>query len=240
MVYDELVAPPAECTCSCEPEGAATCAAGSELRQYENEECAGAMHDDWDVTTTCNPSVAGGPGTSFRALNVAVQGVTCEPQFTEEVTPAAFDREYALCLAQSVDACDDGGLCIPELAQADDELCVWREGDFACPESWSASRHLFYRELVDERRCSECTCDEFYGSCTGFTIQLFGTDGCNEAPVGGVTPGTCADLALQGATAARRTGIGVPDVDCTGFTHGSEAIGAAGPVSPVTVCCDAR
>lgn len=235
-VHDELVAPPAECTCSCEPEGEATCAGSSGLRQYETDDCGGGS-DDWSVTTSCNPSVAGAAGTSFLALNVEVQGVTCEPQFTEVVTPAAFERTYALCLPESAASCGDGGLCVPELEQAEDQLCIWHEGDFACPETWTGDRHLFYREFIDERRCSACTCDEFWGSCSGYTIQLFGTDSCNEAPIGGVTPGSCEELSFQGATAARRTGVGVPDVDCAGFTNGSEAIGSAGPTSPVTVCC---
>ncbi len=163
--------------------------------------------------------------------------MTCEPQFTEEVVPAAFNRSYALCLAGSAEACSDGGLCVPELEQTGDALCIWREGDFACPEEWNADRHIFYHDYIDERGCNECKCDEFYGVCTGYTIHLFGTDSCNEAPVGGVTTGACGTLGFQGATAARRTGVGVPQVDCSGDAHGGEAIGSAGAVSPVTVCC---
>lgn len=235
-LHNDLLAPPAACSCECGAVGEPSCEDSTELRRHAFNNCGGA-HEDWDITAACNSGVEASPGADFLALNVRVEGVTCEPASSEEIIPAAFARTIGLCEAPPrVGSCADSGVCAPML-DADEPACIWRDGDFPCPEAWGQTRHLDYRSFIDERRCTECTCDEFYGTCTGVTILLFGSNGCNEQPIGGVTPGSCAELGNQGATAARRSGAGTPVVDCSGNAEGGVSVGSAGPTSPVTVCC---
>lgn len=238
-VYGDLLAPPATCSCECGAVGEPSCEDSTELRRHASNNCGGVF-DDWDITAACNSGVEASPGADFRALNVRVEGVTCEPASTEEIVPAAFARSVGLCEApRGEESCADEGVCAPML-DVGEAACIWRDGDFPCPEAWAQTRHLEYRSFIDERRCTECACDEFSGICTGITILLFGSNGCNEQPVGGVTPGSCAELGNQGATAARRSGVGTPVVDCSGNVVGGVSVGSAGPTSPVTVCCAAE
>jgi len=234
-LYDDLSAPPAECTCSCEVDGSPTCA-DAIVRNWNDDACAGEEDQEWAVGSACDPSISVPPATAVQALLIQVEGVTCEAAFTEAVDPAQFEREFLVCAAEGTpQACENGGSCLPEVSA--ETVCVWRDGDFECPAEWSVTRRLHYRDFIDERRCSDCTCDEFQGVCSGQTVTLFGTDSCNEAPVGGVSPGSCTVIGNQGATAARVTGVGVPDVDCSENAQGGVPVGAAGPTSPVTLCC---
>lgn len=233
-----LVAPPATCTCECEAEGTPGCEPVSQLEQFEANVCAGP-YDDWFVSSDCNSAVAAAPGTSLSADEIEVTGVACEPSPTEFVPPATFARTIMMCMPPSapVEACGDAGECAPTFDPRVEQLCIAREGDEPCPAAWDGQRHVYHRELEDDRECSDCSCTEFSGTCSGVTIVVFGSNDCSGTPVGGVTPGTCDQLGNQGASSGRRSGVGVPDVDCSGNAVGGDPIGSAEATTPFTVCC---
>lgn len=233
-----FVAPPATCECSCEAEGTPGCDPTTSLQQFDGNVCAGPP-DSWSISSTCNAAVAAAPGTALLAEEVEVTGVSCEPSRSEVVPPATFVRTIVMCAPPSapVEACGDAGECAPTADPETEQICIAREGDVACPEAWDRERHLYHRDFEDDRACSDCSCSEFSGTCSGVTIVVFGSNDCSGTPVGGVTPGSCEQLGNQGASSGRRSGVGVPDVDCSGNAVGGDPVGSAKATSPFTVCC---
>lgn len=235
-VYSDLLAPPAECGCSCEAAGVPSCPP-VHVTYWLSDNCVGASNGTWNLTTTCNAAVNFSSGTSGRADPIPVEGASCSPAPTVEVQPPAFDHQFVLCAPEAELTACDGGSCAPAVPVDDGQLCVVREGDFACPSDWDGARYLRYRTFADTRGCSECTCTPYSANCAGYSVVLFPTNDCSGLPIDSLAPsGNCH--AIDSAVSSARVSAGVmPVVDCGGHESGGEAIGSAGPLMPVTVCC---
>ncbi len=236
-VYAELDAPPATCACDCEGVGVPTCTP-TPLQHWASDNCTGAVIDSWNLTNFCSSSVNINFGSSLRAQPYYVQGASCEPVPTIDISPAVFLQRFLLCTSEEQFPVCDTGSCVPDLPVDDAQLCVAREGDFPCPEQWDDSRVVRYRTFADDRRCTECACADYFEECPSGSIVLFQSNACSDLPYDSVQfNGNCREVSNDGSS-ARISGAGVvPPTDCTGHATGGASIGSAGPLQPVTVCC---
>ncbi len=234
VAYDDLVAPDAECTCDCDAPLGAGC--DIELVVDTTAGC-GSPTDDWNIPlNSCVGAVAGAPGSYWQATATPPDG-TCNENATENVVEAEFAARLQLCTQSrpSPGVCDGGDLCAPvPVSPFEDRVCIYAEGEFECPrDSDYAVHRLVYRDILDTRGCSTCTCG-IEGECNG-NVFLFGVNDCGEAPVGGVTiDGACVQVNL-GVTAGELSASFEVDATCepSGGTFEGTAVGS----EPVTVCC---
>ncbi|WP_437317787.1 hypothetical protein [Sorangium sp. So ce385] len=134
------------------------------------------------------------PG-SYSADAPDVDSATCAASGGEPtLPPPRFGIEGLVC-APGPDAggCDAGEACAPREVDAPFEqgVCIWREGERRCPEEFG-ERHVFASSMVDNRGCTQCTCDADGVRCAA-TLALFGETRCRE-PIETVPfNGACVD-----------------------------------------------
>jgi hypothetical protein len=257
--HADLVAPTGCGACQCEAPsgtcglppaltaGAATCALvtpGTPMTPFDPP-------TGWDGGCTTADAVVAGASC---AAGPCVQSLTLAPLSLDEgpcvptalpahddPTPrwAAFART---CRGFPVGACADwGAVCAPPPA-AGFRVCVLQAGDVACPDPASGpyqERHVAFGGFTDTRSCSPCTCGSPAGGACAALVSYF-TDGACGAPLGSATVtaagASCADLPAGAALGSKSAGP-------PGYTPGAcqpaggEPLGAATPVSPVTLCC---
>lgn len=234
VAYDDLEAPDADCTCECEAPDDASC--DIEL-VVDNTAGCGSPTDDWIIpTNSCVGTVAGAPGSYWEATATPPDG-TCNELASENVAEAEFTARLQLCTQSrpSPGVCDGADLCAPvPVSPFQDRVCIYAEGELECPrDSDYAVRRLVYRDILDTRGCSTCTCG-IEGECNG-NVFLFGSEGCDDDVVGGVTiDGACVQVNL-GATAGELSASFEVDATCepSGGTFEGTAVGT----DQVTVCC---
>lgn len=236
-IHAGLIAPPPVCECSCDPSGVASCATYARVHRYGGNACSGSDTAN-NVTATCNAAIDMAAGGDYMVEPVQVVGVTCEPQQSETIEPARFDRHHELCAVAEAVSCGDAGQCAPALPSGA-ELCIFAEGDLACPEGWTDHRVLEFTDIDDPRGCGTCKCLPHEGTCSGHTVYLFGPNDCGGSPVGGASPGSgCEELGSQGSGSARLSGVGVPSpADCSGNADPDPPVNSASATDPYTVCC---
>jgi hypothetical protein len=263
MAHAGLVAPPATCSeCACSAPTGGSCVLEGELvvrdaACTEAPSCVAPMPLPSGWTGTCRfaAAVPGGQlgcgpgsltcsGSSGGACNKAVTapaptaiGGSCAP------SPQVATREphqwtrFAVGCRAPTDArgCGAGATC----ARADDALpmCIYMEGDVACPAGPYAERRTFHTDVIDTRGCSECACDPAEGArCTGAVTVYSDRAAMCSTPVATVPAGGCADLTGNptiGAHAASLT-LASPG-SCT--PSGGAPIGSVTPGGSFTVCC---
>ncbi len=167
----DLVAQPATCGCDCGVAEGMTCET-AKARVYAEAACNGTLLDIFDIGLSCTNGlelVQGFWQVSFDPPD----GGGCDAQPDFEVPALDFTR-WTLCGAAEVDGdCDVGESCAPSAgAVFEDTLCVWHEGDLACPGSVYTERTLVYESITDDRECGECSCGAPTGICTGGQVDL--------------------------------------------------------------------
>jgi len=237
LFFDDLFAPPADCDCSCDDVGTPACPGSVELEFHADAGCGGA-----DATTAigpaCTSSLGATPGepSSWQIAGPGVLDVSCEASLVDSTIPAAFADEYRACSLGAQVACGANGLCTtpPE----DSAVCIWRDGDFPCPEGTLTERSVRYRDFVDDRTCTECSCLPPTETCTG-TATLYTLDTCSTSLFWDLPTDTCLDLGGVGPDSAVLGGPLQPpaEIDCSGGASGGMPEGTAGVVDPVTICC---
>jgi hypothetical protein len=130
-------------------------------------------------------------------------------------------------------------MCVPTAAPAF-KYCVSIEGDMACPEEGYTERHLFYRELVDTRKCEECSCGPVEGSLCTATATVFKDAKCSSFLLGtsiSSEKGACVDMSPLGQALGSKqvTDLAYAPGSCA--ANGGGLSGTAEPTGPVTFCC---
>ena len=95
---------------------------------------------------------------------------TCAEMVTAELPDVEPAGHVELCGVNEVfeGSCATGETCVPSPANPYSVgLCVWSDGDVACPEGTAyTERQVVYTGIDDTRACSECTCGDAIGvSC---------------------------------------------------------------------------
>jgi hypothetical protein len=161
----------------------------------------------------------------------------CVPELIKDVVPAAFLTRHVACMGSfSADGCEPGQLCIPP---PDDpfhaSVCVWQEGDVACPEgSAYAERMLLHRDIDDVRGCAPCSCTVPPVRGAGATATLSTMVSCSVAAAM-LAPGDCAGGIGGPSILAVHYDEGIPPGACQPAV--AMPIGDAAGIDPVTLCC---
>lgn len=232
--FSELSAPASSCACTCGGYSNGGC--GGRLERHLSAACAGPLVGI-DLSPGCN--VLGGVGwvdSSGFEFEATVEG-GCIPLPSSELPPAAFLTRHLACGAAEISAagCEDGRVCLPvPVDPYRPQLCVWQEGDVACPEEGDyTARILLYRSIDDQRGCEACTCS-LPAACEGAMVSLSTDTDCNPV-VADVSPDTCDGIVDSGSIRSVLLEEGTPPQACQPalVVPTGEAAGA----EPLTMCC---
>ena len=238
VAYRGLIAPEAECSCSCGVAEGASCATSVVARFWgDDATCSTGVPAQYEFFTgSCNglPAILQ-PNTYWTVLPVQSAGGSCEAIPELKADPARFETRLSACRAPaSNDGCTAGSLCAPRPEEPyTDSICIWRPGETECPTGY-AERHTGFNEIEDERGCSECTCGDPIGLCDDASITMF-SQICNT-PIAGVltADGQCQSTRAQ----QTRTVVynpGQPSAFCS--PSESTPSGAATMRDATTICC---
>lgn len=156
-----------------------------------------------------------------------------EPQFV--------DAERACAPEVPFPSCDADTMCVPNPGVAFEEgVCIWAEGDVACPAGTDfVNREVRNTGVIDDRTCSACSCSDAVGeTCDDATLYLWYTAGwlfnVREFSVNE----TCTRANLENAV--RWLGITVDPGEPSGGSctpQGGNPQGGVQPEAQITVCC---
>lgn len=194
LSHTSLDAPAASCQCSCGNATDFSCT-GNLVVQARSNICSAEVFGFDEVTlpeeTVVNTSST--PASSFSIDEGAnpiphVTGGQCAPSEDFSIPAASFTDALLTCgPGAGAGSCEGGGTCL-EAAGGSAPTCIYQAGDTECPDGPYTERTVSYREILDTRVCSSCTCAAPVGDCHGvigfwidgqFTNALFSTlDGC--------------------------------------------------------------
>ncbi|MDI1450782.1 hypothetical protein QHF85_42475 [Polyangium sp. 6x1] len=265
-LFDQLVAPPAECeACACEPsEG--TCEGGPpqtiEIRAGTCAESAAVTLPfsgpaGWSGACTSAGALpagasCGGELCAQSVLVSALPGPTSESCAATSAAPAFTTKtEWKLgALACMANTNDDtcGQSAIKEYCVADPGpeflYCVHGKGVMEpCPDNYNFERHEMYpEEPIDDRGCEACECGAPAGSACAGSLRLYDDAACasqfEQASLGS-TDDKCIDVFPVGRAIGAKAVTGVTYVPGTCSSSGGAPKGLASPnkISAITFCC---
>lgn len=220
----------AVCECECGGVVGASCGAAT-LREEGNLCLAFVMNPDTYVLQPGACTAINAPANDYSLTPPALQtaGSSCAPQATEAIDAPSWDRHVRSCGTAAGDACD-GGTCFPGVP-ADHSMCIWVEGEAACPAGPWTQVLVTYAEAIDGRDCTACTCGAPTGSCGGDAYLT--NNGCagNAVLVDVMPAGGCGDVG------SATHGMWVPEVDASCAPSGGALSGEIAVEGAVTYCC---
>lgn len=235
LAFGELSAAAATCDCACEESADAACT--TVVLVVDNTSNCNSPTSTWnlDAAAGCDEDPSAGTGQYWRATAEIDEG-TCTPMPTEQIDPAVFTDRVTICgAAADVDStgCADAELCLPIPASTfDGRICVWQSGVLECPDPWT-EREVLFQDIADDRDCTECTCGDVVGDCSG-SVAL-GGGACGGAAVGNITIGNCTQE-TDAVGSADVSGTPAP-VNPSCPPSNSDPIGDAEGTSAITLCC---
>lgn len=203
--------------------------------------------------TTCGVNAGANCTLGSSACNVAIQvgpvvvsGGTCTATMQmPDVPPVAWGKAGEACggAMPTGKGCNGTAQCLPKPhAPFETGLCVYMDGDNACPPGQFSEKHLFYTGTNDTRTCSDCSCDAPAGGTCSATITVYsdGTiDTCNTliATLNPTTAaGDCKNIAGNPQVGSRKAVFSqVTGGNCQ--ATGGQPSGTATPTTPRTYCC---
>lgn len=184
-----------------------------------------------------------GGSTGFSAAAAVTTNAKCSATGGEvQKQPPAWKRTARACALSAPGPCE-GGACAPAPeAPFGAALCVYREGDHACPAGLE-DRRVVYEAALDTRACSACACSpKGTVACQG-TTQLFDSQQDCEAGAdvkatvanGGTGPNACTSTAGVSHAKFTTTVSG----ECEKPTGGAKSGDVKeDPASALTICCE--
>lgn len=244
--FDDLQAPPAECTCECdEPTGTACGSLTLELHGTDSS-CIGAPDDTFTILGgACNNLPNEPSGQYWEVADPGLSSGSCTPMDSTAVPPAGWSQTSTVCGGAAIEdgECAGAETCVATPPEGfESRLCVWQEGDLECPAGSYEDRFVRHADFDDGRNCTTCTCDDATGSCSG-AVLLWPGSNCTQ----GGQPGAAGSIDLDGGceraltsssypvTAAEAGTITVGDASCA--PSGGVPTGEAEPDEPFTLCC---
>ncbi|MDC0682633.1 hypothetical protein [Sorangium atrum] len=207
-----------------------------------------AAPDAWDGACTADGAIPADQDCNgepcVQSLTIAAPSVTagaCTPRI-EAPQPIPQNALWwatraTACVAGAHTACADATTCAPAAPPAF-LTCIYHEGDAACPEGYP-QRHVFYKDVLDGRDCTPCSCGEPTGASCTIMASVYRDAACTDlvastlvdssVPFCGVTP---PGLGLGSKSAAV---VEVEPGACA--PQGGEPVGELQPAEPSTFCC---
>lgn len=237
-----LSAPPATCAaCSCGAPSGGVCGVGSTILYASNNVCSGEIETVVEPLTPndCHTFSISDPSTQAFGEVVPVDTPgSCPPAGGgETVSPATFAEPALLCTDSAGVGCGDQ-VCVPAADEPLTQICVFADGDVACPAGPYSVKTVVFTGIDDTRGCTPCACSSATAESCGGTTNLFTNSNCNGTPV--IVPhdgSTCEsfDDLFPGASAMFMPAGGPTGGSCA--PTGGSAKGMATASAPVTVCC---
>lgn len=221
---------PAVCDCACTIDLASSCVAYgyshsdgacstyTQFLQFDSDPC-----EAFSITASTN-------------LYMYQQGQGfCQPTKTQELPEVAWDAQITSCKPNDADlsgSCGDGGVCGPATPEGFDTICIYAEGDLACPAGAYAVEHDFVSGADDQRGCSSCACGTATATCAG-TMLVYDAADCGGSQIASVpSDGTCTPVNAGVSAALQYTGD-----DACPVTTAPMPMGTIAPSGPFTFCC---
>jgi hypothetical protein len=174
---------------------------------------------------------------SISATTAVTTSGSCTPVESEEVPAPSGDAVRVCAPSQpSVqDSCEQDSECVPlPSSPFQPRLCVYAEGDVACPGLGYSVPVTVARDgaVSDDRRCSDCDCPAppVGESCSG-SGETSGANGCDPLAI---VPFDATCTLTQNFVKLSANLVATPG---TCSATGGEPIGSFAATDPVTLCC---
>lgn len=250
----------AACACDCNPSNDAECHVDASLSYWDlafglSEEDACGMIPDGTIVLDEGPTINNNPAwvddpTGVWRVNSSTQtiGGSCVANGAQNIPEPGFDTRITACGMHDEPAtCDGDGVCAPKpVAPLEGQVCIWQEGEHACPEGDYVEQRILHGGIEDTRSCLECACGDLQGSCTAesFTVGFysFAAGLFNIAWDEEQIPldGSCELIALQQGQTHNAMDVVAGDLQgasCTADPGTNTVQGDVAPIDPVTFCC---
>jgi hypothetical protein len=230
---DDLVAPAPTCTCSC---GKVTNAVCRTVVRENGTQCLNLQFNlpSWNVTGNQCLSIS----TNATALRsdqpiLDTSNASCSVNPGENVPNAAFATRVKGCeLPEPAGACEDDGQCLPVAPDPWGEVCIYAEGDYACPAGPFSERTLLHTDFEDTRGCTDCSCTDPTGTCSGTVRYQSACVGDLIGIYASGPVGTCQTMLTAPNAVLYQSQM---TVSCQ--PEGGAPEGQATPTNPITLCC---
>jgi hypothetical protein len=229
---------PSTCpTCTCEPAQGATCTT-VEVSYHNAPDCAG------DATVVTAGETCSSQTILHDGVNIPVSATfiapstegTCTPvEMGARSTPPVDRMRTRSCGGPSLDGvgCGDSELCLPRpLSPFNAAVCIFIEGDAACPEGYDEPTETYYTTVDDSRACQRCACNG--PRCTGVVSDHMGSADCDGASTE-IAPGECVSIEEDETDPNTRSLAW--DVTVATCTARSGPTGTYRESDPLTFCC---
>jgi len=230
----ELNAPAATCkACSCTPP-AVTCTAGN-ISSYNQNNCP---NNGTSVAQdgTCQ-TVSGSPNSFKAAAPTAMaMGMCTSAGGGVNTTPMpTWGKEDRVCGDAPLGVgCSGTAVCAPP-APTGASFCIARQGEQTCPGTYP-QKHVIYKDVVDTRDCTACSCSNGTVSCTASTALYASADCTGTALDTLVNDGTVCSMTTGAMSFKVTTMAGNATCQTAGGMPTGDAVGD--PASAITVCCN--
>lgn len=251
--------------CSCGTPTGATCSKVSNVKFYKEAKCVATDELTSVPTVDSSGACTAVTGTVGTARSVKVPNPVLDTTQVKCPANGGFATKTGFTWAQQERLCRSRGsenlkcadasqICVPKVASSFTQgVCIYRDGDHACPAQGYTKKSLRYKNAKDTRGCEACTCGPFTGalSCKGH-FRMFSNPEC-VADGGGPVQSlrldltkseSCGDVSNfiypagipQGVALELEIG-GIKQASCA--PGGGMAKGVVQGTDPVTLCCTA-
>jgi hypothetical protein len=252
------------CSCSCADAEGGTCAGTISASVYDASCEPGGCNENYDSCASVDSTYDLGIELFMDFTGDGIRVQPEAPEVTRSPTCAAVENHdipepqpsgyIEACAAEAVseEACGAGDVCTESPnAPFSSVLCIWTEGDTACPNGEYFEREVLYSSVDDGRACSACECGAAQNViCDGdITVRA---DYPNEAGMSIMDPPET--YPANGDCTGRVTPNGTPGAPLVNFVidyvegsptpmstgcspTGGEPTGEATGTDPITLCC---
>jgi hypothetical protein len=236
-----VTAPPATCaTCTCGAPSGDGCAPTAQVELPDSANCVGGP--------VFNPAVSGGclslgftPTLSLRAGPLLATGGSCAAAGGKPtVVPPTFTTQVGLCAPETTGGGCTAGVCVPMAPSGYGAgVCIYQDGDVACPTGPYPTKTLLYTGFDDTRSCSSCACGAPSGGTCPATLNTYIYDpqysACALTGPSYPADGTCISESNEFSGIVLLQAGGPSGGACA--ASGGSPTGTATAAMPVTVCC---
>jgi hypothetical protein len=231
---DQLLAPPADCGCSCGVPLASRCE-GSIVRYAQGDTGCMLTALYRDIVNTGCQTLALTPNTPLPfewVIEPAPADICIAGALAPQISAATWGNHLRACDAE-VQAVDELGCTEAPPEGFEPRLCVIRQGDdMPCPPGYNhRPEQVLYTGMIDTRSCSDdCSCDPIGVSCGG-TLTIHATS-CNTTPTL-YDPDSCPGVVVSSETRTTYS----PTVSGTCSPVAATSTGDVVGSDPFKLCC---
>ena len=164
--------------------------------------------------------------------------VNCQAEKITTIPEVEWDAMVSSCAGalQGEEECVGGGVCTPNApAGMEEQLCIFSQGDHACPAGDFSEKVTVHSGTDDTRTCGVCWCGMGTATCSG-TLDVFSSEDCSGTAMANVAPNTGCDAAAAGSNSMLVSFTGTQDCPVMELPTPSGDVAAAGEF---TYCCEA-